>query len=97
MTQSDALTVRDRADAGRFEAVDVAGTVAGIAVYQRRDDVVVFTHTEVEDAYEGQGIGSQLVRAALDAVREEGLRVLPRCPFVRTWIDRHPGYADLVT
>ena len=65
--------------------------------YEVRDGAVVFTHTEVEDAFEGQGVGSTLVKAALDNVRELGGRgVRTLCPFVRSWIDRHPDYADLV-
>ena len=95
MTQAPRLTVRDRPEAARFEAVDEAGAVAGFAAYRREADRVVFTHTEVDDAFEGHGVGSTLVRAALDAVRDEGLRVVPQCPFVRAWIKSHPDYADL--
>jgi predicted GNAT family acetyltransferase len=49
----------------------------------------------VDDAFEGHGVGSTLVREALDAVRGEGLRVVPQCPFVKEFIGRHPEYADL--
>ena len=56
---------------------------------------MVFVHTEVDDAFEGQGVGSLLVRQALDSVRGEGLRVVAQCPFVKAWIERHPEYADL--
>ena len=57
----------------------------------------MFTHTEVFDAFEGKGVGSALARGALDAVRADGTRqVLPRCPFIRGWIERHPDYQDLV-
>jgi predicted GNAT family acetyltransferase len=90
------LTVRDNTDEGRFEAVDESGVVAGFAAYRRREGRVVFTHTEVDDAFEGRGVGSTLVRAALDAVRDEGVQVVPLCPFVRSYIHRHPEYADLV-
>jgi predicted GNAT family acetyltransferase len=90
------LTVRDNTDKGRFEAVDESGVVAGFAAYRRREGRVVFTHTEVDDAFEGRGVGSTLVRAALDAVRDEGVQVVPLCPFVRSYIHRHPEYADLV-
>ena len=89
------VTVRDNPDEGRFEAY-VDGELAGISAYQLSDDVITFTHTEVDDAFEGQGVGSSLVRQALDAVRDTGgLRVRPSCPFVRAWIDQHPDYADL--
>ena len=96
MTDQTQLTVRDHDEAQRFEAVDDDGTVAGFAAYRRSSDRVVFTHTEVGDAFEGQGVGSRLVRAALDSVRDEGLQVVAQCPFVRTWIERHPDYADLL-
>lgn len=90
------ITVTDDPDAGRFEA-RADGVLAGYTAYEVRDGAVVFTHTEVEDAFEGQGVGSTLVKAALDNVREFGGRgVRPLCPFVRSWIDRHPDYADLV-
>jgi predicted GNAT family acetyltransferase len=56
----------------------------------------VLVHTEVAPSAEGAGVGSRLVRGALDDVRARGLRVAPLCPFVREYIRRHPEYADLV-
>ena len=80
----------------RYEA-RVDGRLAGSAYYDTADDLIVFTHTEVDDAYEGQGVGSTLARAALDDVRADGRRkVVPRCPFIKGWIDRHPAYQDLL-
>jgi predicted GNAT family acetyltransferase len=95
-TAASEITVRDNPDRRRFEAVDDAGSVAGVSQYRRFPDHIVFTHTEVDDAYEGQGVGSALVQGALDAVRGEGLRVVPQCPFVKSYIERHQEYADLV-
>jgi predicted GNAT family acetyltransferase len=89
------VSVRDNRDESRFEAVDESGEVVAISTYRRYDDRIVFVHTEVDDAVEGQGVGSDLVRSALDSVREEGLRVVAQCPFVKEWIGRHPDYADL--
>ncbi|MBO0844412.1 MAG: N-acetyltransferase [Nocardioides sp.] len=89
------LEVRDNPDESRFE-VYVDGRPAGSTVYQLADDVILFVHTEVDDAYEGQGVGSDLVRGALDQVRaREGLRVAATCPFVRAWMRKHPDYLDL--
>ena len=96
MTERSEPTVQDNRDESRFEARDEAGVVAGFAAYRRQDDRIVFTHTEVDDAFEGHGIGSTLVRHALDAARADHLRVDPHCPFVRSWIEHHPDYADLV-
>lgn len=88
------VEVVDRAQDNRYEAVR-DGTVLGFAAYQRTDELVVFTHTEVDPALEGQGVGGALVRGALDHVRELGLKALPVCPFVEAWMRRHPAYADL--
>lgn len=89
------VTVRDNPDESRFEA-SVDGELAGFSAYEVSDGVITFTHTEVDDAYEGRGVGSLLVRGALDAVRADGSRrVRPYCPFVRAWIKKHPAYVDL--
>ena len=96
MSTAPSVTVRDNADKHRFEAVDDSGTVAGFVTYRRRDETVVFLHTEVGDAYEGQGVGSTLAKAALDAARQDERRVDPQCPFIRSYIDRHSEYADLI-
>ena len=83
-------------DAARYEAY-VDGVLAGFAEYQLTDQLVVFTHTEVLPAFEGQGVGSALARAALDDVRDAGVRkVLPLCPFISGWIGKHPDYQPLV-
>lgn len=92
---SDVEVTKNEAEQ-RYEA-RVDGELAGAAYYQLADDLVAFTHTEVDDAYEGQGVGSALARAALDDVRAEGQRqVVPRCRFIKGWIDRHPDYQELV-
>jgi uncharacterized protein len=81
----------------RYEA-HADGELAGFAVFRMQGDRIVFTHTEVDDRFEGQGVGSKLARHALDDVRERGsLRVVPQCPFIRSWIEKHPEYADLVS
>jgi uncharacterized protein len=62
----------------------------------RRGGRAYFVHTEVEPGHEGAGVGSTLVRGALDAQRERGELVVPLCPFVRGYLERHPEYADVV-
>ena len=96
MSERPEVTVQENAASSRYEATVDAGVVAGFAAYRDADDVRIFTHTEVDDAFEGQGVGSALVRGALDDVRERGLDVQVRCPFVRAYVERHPEYADLV-
>jgi uncharacterized protein len=88
-------TVRDNPEESRYEIRD-GDRVLGFAAYERRGDTLVFTHTEVDPDAGQDGLGSTLVRAALDDVRGKGGSVVPLCPFVRGWIDRHPDYADLV-
>ncbi len=87
--------MHDAPEAERYEIRD-GDRVLGLAAYQHRGDQVVFTHTEVDPQAEGSGLGGRLVRAALDDVRAKGLQVVPRCSFVRGWIERHPEYGDLV-
>jgi predicted GNAT family acetyltransferase len=80
----------------RYEA-RVGGELAGVAFYDSADDLTVFTHTEVDESFEGHGVGSALARFALDDVRADGRRkVVARCPFIHGWIDRHPDYQDLL-
>jgi uncharacterized protein len=88
-------TVTDAPEDSRYEIRD-GDRLLGVAAYQRRGDQVVFTHTEVDDDTEYSGLGSTLVRAALDDVRGKGGSVVPMCSFVRGWIERHPEYRDLV-
>ena len=87
--------VRHLPEDHRFE-IEIDGTRAGLAAYRMTDGRWVFTHTEVDDGHEGEGLGSQLVQGALDHVRGEGGRIVPLCPFVRSWVERHREYADLV-
>jgi predicted GNAT family acetyltransferase len=86
--------VRQKSALDRFE-FDVAGGT-GLAFYRLADGVMTFTHTEVPAALRGRGIGSQMMHAVLQSVQAQGLKVIPRCPFVADFIDRHPRYADLV-
>ncbi|SEN09883.1 GNAT family N-acetyltransferase [Actinacidiphila rubida] len=93
-TPADSVTVTDVPDAHRYEA-RIDGELAGVAAYMRTPDMIVFVHTEVEAAYEGRGVGSTLARTALDEARELGLRVVAICPFIDSWITRHPEYESL--
>ena len=84
--------VTDNHEARRFEA-HVDGRLAGFAEYQLTDELVVFTHTEVDPAFEGQGVGSAIARHALDQLVAGGTRkALPVCTFIKGWIERHPEY-----
>jgi hypothetical protein len=76
--------------------VRVGGEEAGFAQYRDRGELLAFIHTEIDDRFEGQGLGGRLVSFALDDARSRGLAVLPFCPFVNGYIERHREYADLV-
>ncbi|MBZ6101209.1 GNAT family N-acetyltransferase [Streptomyces olivaceus] len=91
------VEVSDVPEAKRYEArVDGGPEVAGVAEYIRTAELVAFVHTEVGPEYEGAGVGSALVRTALDEARAARLRVLATCPFFAGWIARHPEYQDLL-
>ena len=90
-----APTITDVSERRRYE-IAIDGVVVGIAEYRRRPGVISFIHTEVDPSRKGDGLGTMLVKAALDSARAAGLAVLPYCPFVRNFIDRHHDYLDLV-
>lgn len=89
------MEVRDNPDEQRYEAV-ADGELAGFAAYRTQPGLIVFVHTEVEDAFKGHGIGSILIREVLDDARRRGLEVLPFCPFVNSFIAEHREFVDLV-
>lgn len=89
------MTVQDNPAKRRYEAI-VDGEVAGYVFYQEREGELVLIHTEVAEEFEGQGIGSRLAAGTLDDIRARGLRIVPLCPFIKGYIERHPDYADLV-
>jgi uncharacterized protein len=86
--------VRDNAARSRFE-LD-AGGVTAFMNYRIDGNVISLDHTETPLAARGRGLASRLVEGALQIVRARGLKVVPRCPFVRAYIDKHPEYGDLV-
>jgi uncharacterized protein len=90
------VEVTDAAEKRRYEA-RIDGELAGIAEYRASDRIVTFIHTEVMPEFEGKGVASALVRAALDDVRAHGRKVRAVCPFVKGYIEKHPDeYGDLV-
>ena len=88
-------SIHDNPDRHRFELDLDDGTVA-ITEYNLLRGKIVFTHTEVPTAHEGQGIGSALIRHALGSARERGLQVIPICPFFAAYIKKHPEEQDLL-
>ena len=95
MTDDPEIEVVEVGERRRFE-IRRGGEPVGLATYRDGDGRRTFVHTEIDPAHEGQGLGSELVRRALDATREQQLQVVPRCPFVARFIERHAEYADLL-
>lgn len=88
------VQVTHNMDSGRFE-VSIEGHLAALD-YRLRNGRIVFTHTGVPSSLEGRGIGSALARAGLEYASQSDLKVIPLCPFVRSYIDRYQQYQDLV-
>lgn len=93
-TATDTVEIVHQPDEHRFIGRGAGGPA--VLNYRLRDGSMVFTHTEVPEALEGQGLGGALVRAGLEHARAHDLKVVPRCPFVRAWIRRHPEFEELV-
>ena len=92
---SDEIQVRDALKRGRYE-VYVDSVLAGYADYHSQPGLITVLHTEIDPAFEGRGVGSELVRRMLDDIRSRDARVLAVCPFVRAYLERHPEYAAMV-
>jgi uncharacterized protein len=86
--------VRNNTAQNRFE-LDVDGEQA-VAYYRVTPGVITFVHTEVPQALSDRGIGTKLIRGALDMVRAQGLKAVPQCPFVSAFMGKHPEYNDLL-
>ena len=95
MESNPTATVIDDPERQRFE-VKLGGEVAGFLQYKARPGLIALNHTEVDERFEGQGLGSRLIAFALNDARARELAVLPFCPFVNEYIQRHREYVDLV-
>lgn len=85
----------DNADMHRFE-LRSGEEVLGFIDYQLASSAIVLVHTEVDETHSGKGYAATLARSALEDARSRGLRVVPTCPYVASYIKKHPEYADLV-
>jgi predicted GNAT family acetyltransferase len=94
MSNSSENSVRNNEEARQFE-IDVEGLQAFIS-YERKGQDIVLLHTEVPPELEGRGIGSTLARAAFDFAREQHLGVIPRCPFLSAFVQKHAEYEELI-
>ncbi|MEU6089698.1 GNAT family N-acetyltransferase [Streptomyces sp. NPDC047085] len=95
MSQSSAAPTVERVDAKSRYEILVDGERAGLTAYRDRGDQRVFYHTEVDDAFAGQGLASRLVQEALTDVRAAGKRIVPVCPYVAKFLKKHEEFADI--
>jgi predicted GNAT family acetyltransferase len=93
MTES--IEVANAPDRDRYE-VSVDGEVVGFTAYRLRPRLIAFIHTEVDERFQGRGLADKLIRFALEDARARGLAVLPFCPFVNAFIERHREFEALV-
>lgn len=87
-------TVCRTSDPDRFEIV-IDGQVAGFTQFVDEDGRRIFFHTEIGEQFGGQGLAGKVVAHALVATRDEGLRVVPVCPFVKKYVHKHEEFAGL--
>lgn len=93
-TNMDDLSVQDNETESRFEVR--LGDAVAVLNYERREGVIVLVHTEVPEAFAGKGVGGKLAQFGLAYARQHGLKVVPRCPFVDSYLKRHPEFEDVV-
>lgn len=89
------ITVALKNEKKRYEGA-VDGQLAGFVTYEPEGDVLDLQHTEVDDEYAGQGVGTELVKQTLDLIRAVDKKVKPSCPFIAKFIDENPEYKDLL-
>jgi predicted GNAT family acetyltransferase len=91
----DSITVTEAAERHRYELRD-GEDVIGVLSYRLPDDQHVdLVHTEVDEAYGGRGLAGRLVAYAIADISAKAKRVIPHCPYVQSWLKKHPGYADI--
>lgn len=92
---AEGMEVRRNDELGRYEII-VGTEVAGFTEFQHMSEkVLLFPHTVIDDKFEGRGLASSLVTAALDDVRARGEKIIVTCPYITKWLPKHPEYEDL--
>lgn len=91
------LLLLDLPEKERYEVLIAEdGTMVSLVTYQRSKSWMALLHTEVQAGFEGQGIGSHAVKLVFDDARANGLKVVPKCPFILRWLERHPEQHDIL-
>jgi predicted GNAT family acetyltransferase len=92
---AERIEVADAPERGRYE-LSIDGEVVGYSAYRARPGLIAFVHTEVDERLQGRGLADRLIRFALEDARARSLAVLPFCPFVKAFIERHREFEELV-
>jgi hypothetical protein len=95
VAEAERIEVADAPDGDRYE-LSIDGEVVAFTAYRARPDLIAFFHTEVDESVQGRGLADRLIRFALEDARARGLAVLPFCPFVKAFIERHREFEELV-
>jgi predicted GNAT family acetyltransferase len=95
MAVAERIEVADAPERDRYE-LSIGGELVGFTAYRTRPGLIAFIHTEIEERLQGRGLGDRLIRFALEDARARGLAVLPFCPFVKAFIERHRQFETLV-
>ncbi|HXN39919.1 MAG TPA: GNAT family N-acetyltransferase [Solirubrobacteraceae bacterium] len=95
MAVAERIDVADAPDSDRYE-LSIDDEVVGFTTYRATAGLIAFVHTEVDERLQGRGLGDRLIRFALEDARARGLAVLPFCPFVKAFIERHREFEALV-
>jgi predicted GNAT family acetyltransferase len=91
------VTIKDHRDYRRVEALVDDDDVAGFVQYEIGvDGTFDFFHAEVDDRFEGRGVGTQLAAGVVEFARSEGVRIRPTCSFLRSYLDQHPDDQDVI-
>ena len=89
------LTLEDNQESKQYQ-VEIEGLFPRIEYIKTKDDKIYLTHTEVPRSLEGRGIGSEIIRLALEDIKKQDLTLIPLCPFVASYIKKHPEWRELV-
>ncbi len=95
MAAAEPVEIADAPERERYE-LSLGGEVAGYSAYRLRPELIAFVHTEIDGRFQGRGLADRLIRFALEDARARGLAVLPFCPFVKAFIERHGEFLELV-
>lgn len=95
MAATDEIRIADAPERERYE-LSIDGALGGFTAYRIRPGLIAFIHTEVDEHLQGRGLADRLIRFALEDARARGVAVLPFCPFVKAFIERHRDFETLV-